>query len=91
MSVTTRIIELQAGGDSRHLDHGDVVLVKGDTDVAQTCERLRDATPSRIAFVTPNVKRSRRRLAVSLGLSDCFGCPCRVFHDEDTARRWLTS
>lgn len=91
MMTQPNLIELQAGDDLIQIPPTTAVLVKGDANIAQTCERLRDAAPCRIAFVTPAVKRSRRRLAASLGLSSCFDCPCRVFHDEEAARRWLAS
>ncbi len=91
MNTQPNIVELESGDDLLNLDHNGAVLVKGESDVEQTCARLRDAAPSRIAFVTPTAKRTRRRLAASMGLSSCFGCPCRVFHDEGAARRWLAS
>lgn len=89
MTTKPNIIELNVNDDLLHIDPAAGVLVKGDADIVTLCERLRAATPSRIAFVTPNAKRSRRRLTASLGLTGCFGCPCRVFTDEDAARRWL--
>jgi hypothetical protein len=91
MTTKPNIVELTVGDDLINLDQTASVLVKGETDIVEMCERLRDATPSRIAFVTPNAKRSRRRLTASLGLTGCFGCPCRVFSDEESARRWLES
>ena len=74
MSATTNIIELCVGDDVLNLNHGAVVLLKGDMDMSQTCESLRDADTYRVAFVVPHAKRSLRRLAASLALSDQFGC-----------------
>jgi hypothetical protein len=66
------------------------LVLEGD-DVSEYCLMLQrmGASCAGIAFVTPRVRRLRRRCAAGLGLAQCYSCPCRVFTDEDDARQWL--
>lgn len=93
MSDQSKIVKIEAGGHIPELGTPAAVLVSGTTNIDATCEALRQAGApcTRIAFVSKGVKRSRRRLAANLGLSQCYGCPCQVFHSEDEAREWLTA
>ncbi|GAB4508336.1 MAG: hypothetical protein OHK0046_00430 [Anaerolineae bacterium] len=67
------------------------LMVHGPADVRRTINDLEasGASCACIAFVMPNLRRNRRRLALTLGLAQCHNRPCAVFEDRAEAERWL--
>lgn len=68
------------------------LLVKArDGLTNEQLQQLREHGMARayVAYVMPNVRRTRRRCVLGLSLSECHGCPCGVFEDETSAKAWL--
>ena len=95
---TSTIIELSSNTDIAQLaeipqaiDTG--LLVCGD-DHAVDCHAALDTLRSDcagIAFVLNRRMRYSRRVVTDMSLSQHYGCVCRVFSNEQSARAWLNA
>lgn len=95
---TSTIVQLSSNADLAKLSEIPAaikmgLLICGD-DHAVDCHRavtaLRDACAG-IAFVLNRRLRYSRRVVSDMSLSQHYGCVCRVFSDEASARAWLDS
>jgi hypothetical protein len=75
------IIEVTANHPQIEAMHPVGLLVHGNIPI--------EAQAACIAYVMPEVRRHRRRFALSLSLSKCHQCPCAVFCDRTQAEAWL--